>query len=186
MINSDSISVFDIEKYSLNTNENENDKTNNKNYDINNIFNEFNEDGFNTILEIIPAFIIDKLYHLAMNNFDEVMNIIKTKNLTFGIGIKEGFKEITQRHLGRFEMPYKVNDENFYEVFKNNQILSIIKNILGDDAVIVNRSIVISLPDTSDQAWHTDGPHMVKINIYIYIIKLLLITNTFFLLNSQH
>lgn len=145
-----------------------------------NICNKFREDGFATLIDVIDVDIIDKLATIAMSNYEEVMNLIPANNVSIGIGIKEGFKEITQRHLHRFEMPYKMQDPVFNEVFKSNEILSIIKQILGDDAIVVNRSVVISLPGSSDQAWHCDGPHLSAIeylpchclNIFIPLVDI--------------
>ena len=122
--------------------------------------NNFHEDGYITIENVIDVNLIEKLATKAMANFNEVMSIIETKNLSIGVGIKEGFKEITQRHLHRFEMPYKTDDPAFDDVFNNNNILTIVKQILGDDAIVVNRSVVISLSGASDQGWHCDGPHL--------------------------
>ena len=146
------MSSFDFEKLTINESSNTTS--------IDEKVNNFHEDGFITIENVIGVNLIEKLATKAMANFNEVMSIIETKNLSIGVGIKEGFKEITQRHLHRFEMPYKTDDPSFYEVFNNNNILTIVKQILGDDAIVVNRSVVISLSGASDQGWHCDGPHL--------------------------
>jgi len=148
------MSSFDFEKLSIN------ESSNTTSFDEK--VNNFHEDGFITIENVIDVNLIEKLATKAMANFNEVMSIIETKNLSIGVGIKEGFKEITQRHLHRFEMPYKTDDPAFDDVFNNNNnnILTIVKQILGDDAIVVNRSVVISLKGASDQGWHCDGPHL--------------------------
>jgi ectoine hydroxylase-related dioxygenase (phytanoyl-CoA dioxygenase family) len=140
----------------------------------------FTEEGFTTLVNVIDVDVIEKLAAIAMSNYEEAMNIIATKNLSIGIGVKEGFAEITQRHLHRFEMPYKMDDPAFNEVFNSNEILSIVKQILGDDAIVVNRSVVISLPGSSDQAWHCDGPHISAVeylpchclNVFIPLVNI--------------
>jgi ectoine hydroxylase-related dioxygenase (phytanoyl-CoA dioxygenase family) len=93
--------------------------------------------------------------------FDNCMKHIQKRQLDFGIGIKNGFKEVVQRHKDRFEMTYGLTDSNFDFVLENERLLDIVHGILGsNDCVVINKSIVMSLPGSSDQSWHCDGPHL--------------------------
>lgn len=100
-----------------------------------------------------------KAYDIGVANFREVMSIIEERELEFGIGSKNGFKEIVQRHESRFEVPYKMD-----AILENTDILKLVSpyacRILGEDAHIVNCSLVVSRPGSSNQAWHVDGPHL--------------------------
>jgi hypothetical protein len=121
----------------------------------------FVEDGFVVAHNVFPEESIDSLYCAAMLNFTEVHEIITSKKLSFGVGIKNGFKEIVQRHPMRYEMPFKMNSCIFDVVLENLFVKKLVSTILKcDDYIVANRSLVVSLPGCSDQSWHSDGPHM--------------------------
>jgi len=79
---------------------------------------------------------------------------------TMGIGIKHCYKEVVQRHAHRFEMPYKMDSEEFAVVLRCPRIMRVVRQILGDDCEVINKSLVLSSPGAADQAWHSDGPHL--------------------------
>ena len=121
----------------------------------------FFTDGYATINEVFPIPVIDAAYLQAMRNFDEVNQVIDSKNLHFGIGIKNGFTEIVQRHSHRFEMSYHMDGSEFDFVLQNRSIRDAVSNILEcENFIIANRSLVVSRPGCTDQAWHSDGPHV--------------------------
>lgn len=120
----------------------------------------FHEDGFLVMRDRIDPNLIDTLHGKAMSNFKEVHDVINEKGHTMGIGVKHCFKEIVQRHLNRYEMTYKMDAEEFAIVPKNEEIMGVVKSILGDDCVIINKSLVVSNPGAETQAWHSDGPHL--------------------------
>jgi len=79
---------------------------------------------------------------------------------TMGIGIKHCYKEIVQRHAHRFEMPYKMGADEFAVVMRCPRVMRTVRQILGEDCVVINRSLVVSGAGAADQAWHSDGPHL--------------------------
>lgn len=107
------------------------------------------------------------------------MDIIRDRELDFGIGAKNGFSEIVQRHERRFEVPYKMKS-----ILETTEIFQLVSpyaySILGEDAHVVNCSLVISLPGSNHQAWHVDGPHLSTekylpchcLNIFIPLIDM--------------
>lgn len=109
---------------------------------------------------------LEDMWLQALSNFQEITALISEKHLEFGIGVKQGFKEIVQRHPQRFEMPYHMQLRAFdqlldYILSARSGLLEIVKSILQSEEVkIVNRSCVLSLPGCEDQAWHSDGPHV--------------------------
>jgi ectoine hydroxylase-related dioxygenase (phytanoyl-CoA dioxygenase family) len=131
----------------------------------------FHRDGFLVIPEVIEPSNIEMLYEKAMTNFHELEEILRgrcgsdnasmlsMKDL-MGIGIKNCYKEIVQRHSMRFEMPYKMDDDDFSIIIQTSGIMDVVKEILGDDCTIINKSLVLSAPGAVDQAWHSDGPHV--------------------------
>lgn len=121
----------------------------------------FHTDGFVVLSNVFPKELIGSLHLQAVQNFTEITSLIGQKNLEFGIGVKEGFIEIVQRHPHRYEMPYKMSEDVYNFVLENALIRDTVSKILEcDDYVIANRSLVISMPGCDDQAWHSDGPHM--------------------------
>lgn len=107
---------------------------------------QFRDDGYTVLNDIFDPEVIRSLRVAAERNFDELSQEITSKNLELGIGIKNGFKEIVQRHKDRFEMPYKMDTSEFAVVSSCQYLETVISSILGDDNCIVNRSLVLSLP----------------------------------------
>jgi hypothetical protein len=119
----------------------------------------FHSKGFCVFDSIFSSHNIDQLKNTALDNFNEVQDIIKSRNLEFGVGLKQGYDEIVQRQAGRYEVPYKMTDI-FKDISESPELLEIIHAILGPEVVIANESLIISMPGTTDQVWHADGPHM--------------------------
>ena len=80
-----------------------------------------------------------------MSNFCEVLSIIKDRELPFGIGAKNGFSDIVQRHESRYEVPYKMKN-----ILAQTSIFELVSpyayKILGPDAHVINCSLVVSQP----------------------------------------
>jgi ectoine hydroxylase-related dioxygenase (phytanoyl-CoA dioxygenase family) len=127
----------------------------------------FDQDGFITYTNAFSKDTIAAAHRLAMNNFEELMNLIETNNIPLGVGVKNGFKEVVQRHPLRYEMPYKMDDPAFDFVLKDPPIMELLSSILEvENPCVINRSLVISMPGSQDQAWHSDGPHL-SVNKYL-------------------
>lgn len=141
----------------------------------------FSNDGYLVLESIFQAHEIDTFRTKSMQNFDDVMSIIRSGNLSFGIGTKNCFKEIVQRHKLRYEVPYGMDNDSFDALYTNSIIRNVIENILGPDAIIINRSLVLSFPGTEEQSWHSDGPHLSIteylpchcLNVFIPLIDLM-------------
>lgn len=124
-------------------------------------FAAFEEDGFTVVPDLFDVAIIDRWRQKCLANFAEVTSLIESNEEPFGIGVKHGFKEIVQRHLRRFEMPYGMDDVEFDSVLECEPLMTLVKRILRDDDIhIVNRSCVISESGAEVQGWHSDGPHV--------------------------
>jgi ectoine hydroxylase-related dioxygenase (phytanoyl-CoA dioxygenase family) len=122
----------------------------------------FLDEGFIIAEDILPIDSVRTAYNISLANFAEITSLIETNKLHFGIGIKNGFKEIVQRHQSRYEMPYKVETLFFDEILRSSsRINDLVAKILNcSNYEIINKSMVISLPGCSSQAWHSDGPHL--------------------------
>lgn len=84
-------------------------------------------------------------FNIGVCNYREVLSLIEDGNMDFGIGAKNGFREIVQRHDSRYEVPYKMS-----EIVAKTNILDLVSpfayRILGADAHVVNCSLVVSKP----------------------------------------
>lgn len=59
-----------------------------------------------------------------------------------------------QRHPNRYEMTFKMNDSRFDFILDNSILMKLISKILDcNDYILVNRSLVISMPGCDDQKW---------------------------------
>jgi hypothetical protein len=81
----------------------------------------------------------------CLSNFFEIQNMLQVNNLPFGVGLKEGYDEIVQRHPGRYEITYQM--KNLFQSMMRNEylkLLEIVQKILGTEIVIANESLLIS------------------------------------------
>ena len=93
---------------------------------------QFHEDGYVVFRNAFAESDINSLHTAGMRNFEEVQEIIASRELELGIGVKNCFKEIVQRHKDRYEMPYKMDEQEFKIVLENEELMSLIKGILGE------------------------------------------------------
>mmetsp|Transcript_9966 Transcript_9966/g.15039 ORF Transcript_9966/g.15039 Transcript_9966/m.15039 type:complete len:259 (+) Transcript_9966:38-814(+) len=126
---------------------------------IESITDTFHQDGYCIVDSLFSDLNIDSLRTTALENYEEIQRIIADRGLYLGIGIKEGYDEIVQRHTGRYEVPYKMKN-SFRLISEHPVLLQLVHHILGPDIVIANESLLVSVPGAQDQAWHSDGPHM--------------------------
>ncbi len=109
---------------------------------------QFGVDGFLKMEDSFDSHHLAQLHDKAMANFNEAISLIESNGLSIGIGIKHGFKDIVQRHSCRFEMPYKMDSEDFdmRQLDCSGTVMSVVHSILGNDAIVINRSLIVSLP----------------------------------------
>jgi hypothetical protein len=87
-----------------------------------------------------------------------------------GHGALHGYSEIVRRGVGRYEQRYGVDSPPFVTtsddpdgVQNNLLLLSILSQTFSNKPYkLLGSSIVTSLPSSSDQSWHIDGPHLSK------------------------
>ena len=121
----------------------------------------FHRDGYVVMDALFAPDEVDRVCEAGLGNFDELRRLIEAQGLTLGIGIKEGFREVVQRHPRRFEMPYKMDAPEIASmVTGNSRLMETVRAILGPDCACINKSLVLSLPGAMDQGWHVDGGHV--------------------------
>ena len=107
----------------------------------------FHADGFVVVENVLDKGTIDNIRAESLQAFDQVQTIIREKSLFFGIGTKNGFKEIVERHPNRFEMPYQMDSPTIDEVINQSSVRTIVQEIFGGQEIdVINKSLVLSLP----------------------------------------
>ena len=120
----------------------------------------FVQRGFFTLENVFSVKDVEDMNTLAMENFRILLSLLEINNLSLGIGIKNGWKEIVQRHSNRYEMTFRMDTEIFKSASENPVVLALVTAILGPKPKVINVSVVMSLPHSQDQSWHSDGPHL--------------------------
>ena len=120
----------------------------------------FVQRGFCSVENIFSVEDVEAMNTTAMENFRILLSLLEINNLSLGIGIKNGWKEIVQRHPNRYEMTFRMSSEVFKSASENPVVLALVTAILGPKPKVINVSVVISLPQAQDQSWHSDGPHL--------------------------
>jgi len=129
--------------------------------EVDSIAKSFEDKGFAVVEEVFDIAAIDCARESSIQYFNELIDIINSSSEKFGIGVKHGFQEIVQRHHGRYEMAYKMRSEQFATFGDCPRLVEIVRCLLNtQDFNIANQSCVISLSNTVDQKWHSDGPHI--------------------------
>ena len=148
------------------------------------LFEDFDRNGYVVIENIFTKEFMEDIYQEVIKYVYRLFDYLKEKKLSLGIGVKEGYQEIVQRQLLRYE--FKLTDlfslfprENnerikmeqlLQELQSHDQLQSIITslfpNLATEEYKIIHQSCVVSFPGTGEQSWHSDGPH-VSIHEYL-------------------
>lgn len=150
----------------------------------------FEKDGFIHVRQQLPKDVIHDwklcsdrvikaIFELLFNNGHAPFPtpekpIVETgQNAVYGmqLGVKNGFREIVMRSPGRFEISLtecsKILDfelPDFKGFLTRTTALSLVPLLLQttswDEVQICNTSLVVALPNASQQGWHADGGHV--------------------------
>jgi len=118
--------------------------------DMGGLVQDFHCLGFITMEKAIGDEIIACLLAESIRFFDEMMSHIHLNSISLGIGLKEGYKQIVQRHSERFEISIN-SDEVLRELYNSISCDPLFQELprlifQSSDYHIVNKSIIISLP----------------------------------------
>ena len=122
--------------------------------------------GFVILKDLFDADELKKLTSPASLKTEEVMKMLKMKNITLGIGSRAGFREVCLRSPGRYDVPCNF-DEFPSELLE--RIETIASQVLVTDAgppstgaPTLGRAfagLVRASPKSEAQIWHADSPH---------------------------
>lgn len=76
------------------------------------------------------------------------------------------FSEVSARCVGRLDVRHRMGEYPFSDpaFVSNPSILKIVRELLGDDAVLTYAGLILSFPDSDDQPFHMDGPDLFPDN----------------------
>jgi len=97
----------------------------------------------------------------SMEHFDAVMRTVKAKDLTRELA--DGFDVLRERCRGRYDMElpaFELPQFDFLNDIQKAPWMPIVRQVLGDDVVLIHKGCFLSLPDASNQPYHQDGPHL--------------------------
>ncbi len=140
-------------------------------------FQEFDRNGFIVVEDLINRQLVDDLYVQVVDAIQKLFLHIENHQLSFGIGVKNGFKEVVQRQALRYEVklteliPLLSSSTSGSElrnllsqIEQNSDLTNIVQQLFSSpedpDYQIIHQSCVISYPGTEEQSWHSDGPHV--------------------------
>jgi ectoine hydroxylase-related dioxygenase (phytanoyl-CoA dioxygenase family) len=100
----------------------------------------FHRDGFVVLRDVLSEAFVRAARERAERNFAECRATIASKGLHFGLHAKNGFKEIVERNPGRFEVPYRMDEQldnpfaDRAELLDNPRLIAVMDAILGNNA----------------------------------------------------
>lgn len=126
---------------------------------------------------------ITMCHDAATEHFEKVMYTVKARAL-FG-ELSDGFDLLRERGRGRYDMELPAFDEpsfSFLTDFAKTPWMGVVRQILGDDVVLIHKGVFLSNPGAEAQEYHQDGPHLTTqnqrpchaINVFVPLVDLTL------------
>eukprot|EP00051_Salpingoeca_urceolata_P004766 m.67550 g.67550 ORF g.67550 m.67550 type:complete len:493 (-) comp13835_c0_seq2:627-2105(-) len=98
--------------------------------------------------------------HAVYDMFNETMETIQRLDLaeTF---LRTGFSRFKLRHHGRYDMQIEQFETPAFKFLRQDAPwLPLIGSILGPDFCLANAGVMLSMPGSVTQPWHSDGDHI--------------------------
>lgn len=95
---------------------------------------------------------IELCYAAVSNHFEKVMNTVKARALHSEL--QDGFDLLRERGRGRYDMELPVFDHPEFDFLTNLQgaaWMPIVREILGDDVVLIHKGAFLSMPGAEPQ-----------------------------------
>eukprot|EP00041_Stephanoeca_diplocostata_P000669 m.16014 g.16014 ORF g.16014 m.16014 type:complete len:785 (-) comp10880_c0_seq1:1812-4166(-) len=92
--------------------------------------------------------------------FHQTLDIIRRLDLQEELETR-GFATFKLRHRGRYDMEIKDFDQPGFRFLREGAPwLPLVRAILGADCVLCNTGVMLSMPGSATQPWHSDGDHL--------------------------
>lgn len=126
---------------------------------------------------------IKKCYVAGLEHYDQIMRTVTARDLTREL--QDGFDLLRERGKGRWDMNLPEWDSHAYSFLNDTQKspwMPLVREILGKDVVLIHKGMFLSMPGSSKQVYHQDGPHLTTqyqkpchaINVFIPLVNLTL------------
>ena len=126
---------------------------------------------------------IQMCYDAGMEHYDQIMRTVTARDLFREL--QDGFDLLRERGRGRWDMNLPEFDTCSYAFLndiKKSPWMPIVREILGNEVVLIHKGIFLSMPGSSKQVYHQDGPHLTTqyqkpchaINVFVPLVDLTL------------
>jgi len=119
-------------------------------------------------------------YDAIMDHYAKVMHTVSARGLQYELA--DGFDVLRERGRGRYDMevPAFSNPQFDFLTSPDAPWTEVVKTILGDEYSLVHKGAFLSLPGSSAQIYHQDGPHLTDryqkpchaVNVFLPLISL--------------
>lgn len=124
---------------------------------------------------------IQLCYDAGMEHYDQIMRTVSARDLFREL--EDGFDLLRERGKGRWDMNLPEFDTSSYAFLndtKKSPWMPVVREILGKDVVLIHKGIFLSMPGSSKQVYHQDGPHLTTqyqkpchaINVFVPLVDL--------------
>lgn len=118
----------------------------------------FESDGFVVLRGVAPPDLVARCRGAAQATFDDYLNTLAKRNETLGLGQRGGYREIVQRHAGRYE--FRLELQELRSVIEHSRAFDVAAKVLQGPPSVVSCTCVLAAQGCEQQAWHVDGPHL--------------------------
>ena len=126
---------------------------------------------------------IQLCYDAGMEHYDQIMRTVTARDLFREL--EDGFDLLRERGKGRWDMnlpEFETNSFAFLNDINKTPWMPVVREILGKDVVLIHKGIFLSMPGSSKQVYHQDGPHLTTqyqkpchaINVFVPLVDLVL------------
>jgi hypothetical protein len=122
----------------------------------------FDQDGLVVLDERLPSSIVDRLREIACTSLSASLARVEAcTSGPLGLGMDEGFAEIVQRAPGRFDVVLEARELTMSGVpVEDAPWSAAVEGILGPEARLLYRGVLMARPGAAEQPWHADGEHL--------------------------
>jgi hypothetical protein len=122
-------------------------------------------------------------HEAATDHFEKVMYTVQARALFAELA--DGFDLLRERGRGRYDMELPTFDQEEFSFLTDLQKapwMPVVKQMLGEEVVLIHKGVFLSNPGAEAQVYHQDGPHLSKqhqrpchaVNVFVPLIDLTL------------
>ncbi len=122
----------------------------------------FFKNGFVSMPKMVDLELLNRLNAIMRPKASRILEAVKDKSM--GVGSVNGYREVVQRSLGRFDIRF--DEQDFETIWGSKGTISkavpwmnIVREVLGEECRPSFCGIVFSRPGAPAQQWHIDSPH---------------------------